>query len=185
MPSRPPSPPRRPRGAQGLPVAEAAPALIRKAQKRVLRLGRSIGPDSPATELHRLRSSSSVCGTPASFFRRPSRTPPAARIPFADYLRAMVRFQDCLGGPGCRGRHRPHPGPRQGHGPDRSARARAAAGPGEPHPGAAKIAHERRGGLAKLWARFDWHSVRRQLTALAGEAPSAPGIGGTPQTSPA
>ncbi|HTU01120.1 MAG TPA: CHAD domain-containing protein, partial [Candidatus Sulfotelmatobacter sp.] len=48
-------PPRRPRGAQGLPVAWAAPAMIWKAQARVLRLGRSIGPESPAADLHRLR----------------------------------------------------------------------------------------------------------------------------------
>ncbi|HWT78771.1 MAG TPA: CHAD domain-containing protein, partial [Candidatus Methylomirabilis sp.] len=38
-------PPRHPRGAQGVPVSGAAPALIWKAQRRVLRLGRSLGPE--------------------------------------------------------------------------------------------------------------------------------------------
>ena len=131
-------PPRLPRGAQGVPVAQAAPALIGKAQKRVLRLGRTIGPDSPATDLHRLRILFKRLRYACEFFREAFADPASGTDPLADYLQAMVRFQDCLG------EHQ-----------DavvamdriqelvkemvraRSARPRAAPGSGGPHPGAA------------------------------------------------
>ena len=90
-------PPRGPRGAEGIPVAAAAPALIRKAQKRVLRLGRAIGPDSPAADLHRLRILFKRLRYACEFFSEAFLDPVSGADPLADYIRAMTRFQDCLG----------------------------------------------------------------------------------------
>ena len=91
------SPPRLSRGLQGIPVAQAAPALIGKAQKRVLKLGRTITPDSPATDLHRLRILFKRLRYACEFFREAFADPASGTDLLADHLQAMVRFQDCLG----------------------------------------------------------------------------------------
>jgi hypothetical protein len=157
-------PPPRPRGGHGIPVAGAAPALIRKAQKRVLRLGRSIGPDSPAADLHRLRILFKRLRYACEFFREAFVDPVSGADPLAEYIQAMVRFQDCLGE----------------HQDAVMAMARiqelakelvqrGALAPERvldlgPHPGAAgdRAGPPRR--LAKLWSRFDGRSVRKRLT---------------------
>ena len=71
--------------------------LIGRAQKRVLKLGRSIGPDSPAADLHRLRILFKRLRYACEFFREAFADPASGTDPLADYLQAMVRFQDCLG----------------------------------------------------------------------------------------
>jgi CHAD domain-containing protein len=171
-------PPRRPRGAQGLPVAEAAPALIRKAQKRVLRLGRSIGPNSPATELHRLRILFKRLRYAGEFFQEAFVDPGSGEDPLADYLRAMARFQDCLGE----------------HQDAVVAIARiqdlakdmvqtGALAPerlldlGSLIQVQREIARERRESFARLWTRFDRRSVLRRLAILGSKMPSAPRLG--------
>ena len=171
-------PPRHPRGAQGASVSEAAPALIWKAQKRVLRLGRTIGPDSPAADLHRLRILFKRLRYASEFFREAFADPASGRDPLADYIEAMVRFQDCLG------EHQDavvamtriqnlatDMVQRGGLAPERLLDL------GGLIQVQREIARERRGRLAKLWARFDRPSVRKRLAALGAEAPPAPKAG--------
>ena len=90
-------PPRGPRGAHPMRVAWAGPALIWKAQRAVLRLGRSLAPDSPPTDLHRLRILFKRLRYACEFFRDAFTDPEAQADPLAEYLEAMVAFQDCLG----------------------------------------------------------------------------------------
>jgi CHAD domain-containing protein len=170
--------PRRPRGTQGIHVAEAAPALIRKAQKRVLRLGRTIGPDTPAADLHRLRILFKRLRYACEFFREAFADPVSGEDLLADYIQAMVRFQDCLGE----------------HQDAVVAMARVqdlakdmvqrgALAPerlldlGGLIQVQREIARDRRGRLAKLWVRFDRLSVRKRLAALEGEASQSSGAG--------
>jgi CHAD domain-containing protein len=176
-------PPRHPRGAQGVSVAEATPALIWKAQKRVLRLGRIIGPDSPAADLHRLRILFKRLRYASEFFREAFADPASGRDPLADYIEAMVRFQDCLG------EHQ--------DAVVAMARIQNLAKDMVQSGGLAperllelggliqvqrEIARERRGRLAKLWARFDRPSVRKPLAALRAEASRAPKAGESPES---
>lgn len=171
-------PPPHPRGAQGVPVSGAAPALIWKAQKRVLRLGRTIGPDSPAADLHRLRILFKRLRYASEFFREAFADPASGRDPLADYIQAMVRFQDCLG------EHQDaivamtriqnlakDMVQRGGLAPEQLVDL------GGLIQVQREIARERRGRLAKLWARFDRPSVRKRLAALGAEAARAPKAG--------
>jgi len=168
------SPPRGPRGGHGIPVAGAAPALIRKAQKRVLRLGRSIGPESPAADLHRLRILFKRLRYACEFFREAFVDPVSGSDPLSDYIQAMVRFQDCLGE----------------HQDAVTAMARIQELAKESVQSATvapahlldlgaliqvqrEIARDRRGRLAKLWSRFDRRSIRKHLAAIGG-APHPP-----------
>ena len=165
-------PPRLPRGVQGVPVAQAAPALIGKAQKRVLKLGRTIGPDSPATDLHRLRILFKRLRYACEFFQEAFADLASGMDPLADYLQAMVRFQDCLG------EHQDavvamdriqdlvkEMVGRRALAPERLLDL------GGLIQVQREIARDRHGRLAKLWARFDRPSVRRRPAALGGEAP--------------
>jgi CHAD domain-containing protein len=179
-------PPRRPRGTQGVPVAAAAPALIRKAQKRVLRLGRTLGTDSPAADLHRLRILFKRLRYTCEFFWEAFLNPAADTNPLADYIAAMVRFQDCLGEyqDAVVAIRRI-----QDLANDMVQRAEVAAERfldlGALIQVQREIEHDRRGRLAKLWARFDRPSVRKRLAALEGETAAAPGIGDTLERTPA
>jgi CHAD domain-containing protein len=162
-------PPRRPRGDQGAPVAAAAPALIRKAHKRVLRLGRVIGPDSPATDLHRLRILCKRLRYTCEFFQEAFVEPLSGEDPLKPEIRGMVHLQDCLGE----------------HQDAAIAVRRIEALVGsmvEAGTLAAQdrlqvedlmqvqrqIMQERRARFAKLWAQFDRRSVRKRLAHLAG-----------------
>jgi CHAD domain-containing protein len=170
-------PPRLPRGVQAIPVAQAAPALIGKAQKRVLKLGRSIVPDSHATDLHRLRILFKRLRYACEFFREAFADPASGTDPLADYLQAMVRFQDCLG------EHQDAVVAM-----DRIQELvkemiqRGALAPerlldlGSLIQVQREIARDRHGRLAKLWIRFDRSSVRRRPAALGGEAPRSSGM---------
>jgi CHAD domain-containing protein len=79
------------RGTAALTVAAAGPLLIQRAQKRVLKLGRTVTEKTEPPALHRLRI----------LFKRLRYTCEFFRDAFGDdlepYIRAMVRFQDCLG----------------------------------------------------------------------------------------
>jgi len=170
-------PPRLPRGVQGVPVTQAAPALIGKAQKRVLKLGRIIGPDSPATDLHRLRILFKRLRYACEFFQEAFADPASGTDPLADHLQAMVRFQDCLG------EHQDavvamdriqdlvKEMVRRGTlAPERLLDL------GGLIQVQREIVRDRHGRLAKLWARFDRSSVRRRPAALGGEAPRSTGM---------
>jgi CHAD domain-containing protein len=168
-------PPRRPRGTQGAPVAVAAPERIWNAQKRVLRLGRTIGPDTPAADLHRLRILFKRLRYACEFFRDAFVDPVSGTDPLADYLRTMVRFQDCLG------EHQ--------DAVTAMARIQELAREAVQHGTVApehlldlgsliqvqrEIARDRRGRLSTLWSRFDRRSVRAPLRTLRGLAEPPP-----------
>ena len=178
--------PRRPRGIQGISVAAAAPALIRKAQKRVLRLGRTLAPDSPAADLHRLRILFKRLRYTCEFFQEAYLNPAADTDPLADYIEAMVRFQDCLGEyqDAVVAIRRI-----QDLATDMIQRAEVVAERfldlGALIQVQREIGRDRRGRLAKLWARFDRRSVRKRLAALEGETAAAPGSGDTLERTPA
>jgi len=163
-------PPRHPRGQQGTRVGEAAPILIRQAQKRVLKLGRTIGPDSPTADLHRLRILFKRLRYTCEFFREAFVDPASKRDGLAEYIQAMVRFQDCLG------EHQDAVvagGRIQALATDMVQRG--ALSPDQLlNLGALiqvqrEIAQDRRGRLRKLWARFDKRSVRKWLDTLQVE----------------
>ena len=84
------------RGARGTPIRIGAPRLIRKAQQRVLALGRTLTIDSPAADLHRLRILCKRLRYTCEFFREAFRGPSGVD-PLGDYIKRMVRLQDCLG----------------------------------------------------------------------------------------
>lgn len=177
------SPPPRGPGAQAAPVTQAAPILIRRAQKRVLKLGRTIGPDSPPSDVHRLRILFKRLRYTCEFFREAFTDTASDTDPLADYIRVMVRFQDCLGE----------------HQDAVVAMARIqelANGMVERGTLAPErlldlgsliqvqreIARDCRSRLGKLWTQFDRPSVRRHLAALSGqtgtEGPRPVGDGG-------
>jgi CHAD domain-containing protein len=179
-------PPRGPRGAQGIPVAAAAPALIRKAQKRVLRLGRAIGPDSPAADLHRLRILFKRLRYACEFFSEAFLDPVSGADPLADYIRAMTRFQDCLG------EHQDAvTAMARIQGLATEAVQRSVLAPerlldlGALIQVQREIARDRRERLAKLWSRFDRRAVRKCLDALGGEALQDARAGESSETAPA
>jgi CHAD domain-containing protein len=165
------SPPRTVRGVPTGTVAEAAPALIKKAQKRVLRLGRTVTPESPAADLHRLRILVKRLRYTCEFFREVFEDPTTGQDPLADYIEAMVRFQDCLG---------EHQDAVVAIGRiEELANAMVQGGPLSPHQllnlGSLiqvqrEIAKDRRARLTKLWTCFDKRSVRKRLTALENGA---------------
>ncbi len=174
-------PPRNPRGAGGMLVVDAAPALVRKAQKRVLRLGRNIGPDSPAADLHRLRILVKRLRYACEFFQEAFVDPISGADPLSDYIEAMVEFQDCLGE----------------HQDAVTATARiqelakevVQRGTLAPERllelGALiqiqrEIARDRRGRLRTLWARFDRRSVRTRLANLGATGKAQPDVEGRP-----
>lgn len=160
--------------------------LIRKAQKRVLKLGRTIGPDSPAADLHRLRILFKRLRYACEFFQEAFVNPALGEDPLADYIQAMVRFQDCLG------EHQ--------DAVVATARIQELAKDMVRRGGLAaerlldlgaliqvqrEIARERRGRLVKLWARFDKRWVRKWLGGIEGRAPRGSRTGEASHTTPA
>jgi CHAD domain-containing protein len=172
------SPPPRPHpGAHTLPVAEMGPVLLEKAQRRVLRLGRTVGPTAPAADLHRLRILCKRLRYACEFFREAFGDPASGADPLADYIRTMVRFQDCLGehqdAVTAIGRIQDLAKEMVQHeqvGPEALLQL------GGLIQVQRDIARKRRGRLVKLWARFDRRSVRKQLGALKATPPT-PGRG--------
>jgi len=174
-------PPRHPRGQQRARVGEAAPVLIRQAQKRVLKLGRSIGPDSPAADLHRLRILFKRLRYTCEFFREAFVDPVSGTGALAEYIQAMVRFQDCLG---------EHQDAVVAGGRIQALASdmvqRGALSPdqllnlGGLIQVQREIVRDRRGRLGKLWARFDRRSVRKSLAALETPPMSSGPTAGTP-----
>jgi CHAD domain-containing protein len=168
-------PPRFPRGSQGLVISAAAPALLLRAQKRVLKLGRTVGPDTPAADLHRLRILFKRLRYACEFFREAFADPGSGHDPVAEYIEAMVRFQDCLG---------EHQDAVVAIGRIQElAREMVRRGALSPdhllHLGGLiqiqrEIARQRRGLLLTLWTQFDKRSVRSRLAALRGSAAAAP-----------
>jgi CHAD domain-containing protein len=160
-------PPRIVRGVPGGTVAEAAPALITRAQKRVLKLGRAITPDSPAADLHRLRILFKRLRYACEFFREAFADLTAGQDPLADYIEGMVRFQDCLG---------EHQDAVVAIGRIQELASDMIRG-GALSPDQLlnlgsliqvqrEITKDRRDRLLALWGQFDKRSVRRRLTAL-------------------
>lgn len=177
--------PHRPRGKQNLPVREAAPILIRRAQKRVLKLGRAIGPGSRPGDLHRLRILCKRLRYTCEFFREAFCDPTSGKDALADYIRAMVRFQDCLGEHQdavvamARIQDLANDMVRRGaSSPDQLLNL------GGLIQVQREIARKRRGRLRKLWARFDRRSVRESLATLGVTPPPLPGADGTSEASP-
>jgi CHAD domain-containing protein len=171
--------PRRDRSAT---VAQAAPVLLQKAQKRVRRLGRTITPNSPATDLHRLRILFKRLRYACEFFREAFADPSAGQDPLADYIEAMVRFQDCLGD------HQDAvvaSGRIQTLAKDLVQRGALSSDQllnlGGLIQVQREIATDRRGRLLKLWRKFDKPAVRKFLAALEVSSPPAPGTGALPQ----
>ncbi len=178
-------PPRRPRGDGGLQVAQAAPALIRKAWKRVLALGRAIGPDSPATDLHRLRILFKRLRYACEFFREAFVDPASGEDPLGDEIQAMVRFQDCLG------EHQDAvvaitriQDLAQGMVQSSTLTPQQQLDLGGLIQVQREIVRERRDRFVRLWARFDKRSARKRLAALEGRMPSEPSREEAPQTVP-
>jgi CHAD domain-containing protein len=172
------SPPRFPRGPQGVPVSEAAPVLLLKAQKRVLKLGRTIGPASPATDLHRLRILCKRLRYACEFFREAFADPASGKDPVADFIESMVRFQDCLGehqdAVVAIGRIQELADAMVQRGALSPARLLDL---GSLIQVQREIANQRRDLLLTLWRRFDKRSVRNHLTELEPRSPAAPRSG--------
>jgi CHAD domain-containing protein len=177
--------PRRPRGDQAAPVSEAAPALIRRAQKRVLRLGRTLGQDSPAADLHRLRILCKRLRYACEFFREAFADPASGADPLKEYIESMVQFQDCLGAHQdavvAMARIRDLGQDLVSHGGLAPERLMDLGGLIQVQ---REIVRERRGRLAKLWARFDRRSVRKRLDALEGKPRQAPDAGEASEAAP-
>jgi len=155
-------------------VVEAAPILIQRAQKRVLKLGRTIGPDSPAADLHRLRILFKRLRYTCEFFREAFSDPISEEDALADYVRAMVRFQDCLG------EHQDAVVAItriQDLAKDMVRRGTLAPERLMDLGGLVQvqreIARKRRGRLRKLWARFDKPSMRKRVQVVGAKAAEA------------
>ena len=166
--------PHRPRGRHNVPVVEAAPILIQRAQRRVLKLGRTIGPDSPAADLHRLRILFKRLRYTCEFFREAFSDPISEEDALADYVRAMVRFQDCLG------EHQDAVVAItriQDLAKDMVRRGTLAPERLMDLGGLVQvqreIARKRRGRLRKLWARFDKPSMRKRVQVVGAKAAEA------------
>lgn len=167
--------PHRPRGRHNVPVVEVAPILIRRAQKRVLKLGRTVGLDSPAADLHRLRILFKRLRYTCEFFREAFVDPTSGKDLLADYVQAMVRFQDCLGAHQdavvamARIQELATDMVRRGAlAPDRLMDM------GGLLQVQREIARKRRGRLRKLWARFDKASMRKYVRAVGAKVAVAP-----------
>jgi CHAD domain-containing protein len=157
-------PPRTARGLARLPVAQVGPAMIQKANRRVLALGRSVTGTSPHEQLHRLRILFKRLRYACEFYRE-------AFDDLEPFIRAMVRFQDCLG---------EHQDAVVAMGRIRSLAADLAER-GKIPPEALldlgallqvqrEIAAERRLGLQALWEKFDRPAVRRIPKGLGAKA---------------
>ena len=177
--------PHRPRGRHNVAVVEAAPILIQRAQKRALKLGRTIGPGSRAADLHRLRILFKRLRYTCEFFREAFCDPISGEDALADYVRAMVRFQDCLGEHQdavvamARIQDLAKDMVRRGAlSPDQLLNL------GGLIQVQREIAQDRRRRLRKLWARFDRRSVRRRLANLGVTAQPLPGADGTSEANP-
>jgi CHAD domain-containing protein len=172
------SPPRFPRGSQGVPVSGAAPALLLRAQKRVVKLGRTIGPASPAADLHRLRILCKRLRYACEFFREAFADPTSGKDPVADYIESMVRFQDCLGehqdAVVAIGRIQELADAMVQRGALSPARLLDL---GSLIQVQREIANQRRDLLLTLWRRFDKRSVRNRLAELEAPSPTAPDAG--------
>ena len=166
--------PHRPRGRHNVPVIEVAPVLIQRAQKRVLKLGRAIGRDSPAADLHRLRILFKRLRYTCEFFREAFVDPASGKDPLAEYVQAMVRFQDCLGEHQdavvamARIQELARDMVRRGVlAPERLMDLGAIVQVQR------EIARKRRGRLRKLWARFDKPSMRKRVEVVRAKAAGA------------
>jgi len=156
------------RGMAALPVTAAGPLLIQRAQKRVLKLGRSVAETTEPPALHRLRI----------LFKRLRYTCEFFRDAFGDdmepYIRAMVRFQDCLGEHQdavvamVRIRDLASDMVARGLIPQQSLLDL-----GSLLQVQREIAQDRRRKLGELWGQFDRPSVRRVVRKLA-TAPEGP-----------
>jgi CHAD domain-containing protein len=82
-----------PKGPRGAPpaAAEAAPLLLRRAEKRARKAGRVLRPGSPAGECHRLRILFKRLRYTGEFFEE------ALGEEMEGYLKAVVNLQDTLG----------------------------------------------------------------------------------------
>jgi CHAD domain-containing protein len=167
--------PRTARGVAKLPVAQVGPAMVQRANRRVLALGRSVTETSPPEQLHRLRILFKRLRYASEFFRE-------AFDDLEPFIRAMVRFQDCLG---------EHQDAVVAMGRIRSLAAESA-DQGKIPPEALldlgallqvqrEIAADRRLGLQALWEKFDRPSVRRIPKALGAKA-GTEGRAGKPET---
>jgi CHAD domain-containing protein len=164
-------PPRRPRGPQGLPAGRAAGEMIRAANRRVLKAGRRLAPDSPPLVLHRLRILIKRLRYTAEFFREAFRAPDGSDR-LAKILDALVQFQDCLGEHQdavvamARIRALAEEMAREGKMPSDQLLELGALIQVQ-----REIARERRDRLQALWARYDRRAVRRRLARLLPPEP--------------
>ena len=174
--------PHRPRERHNATVVEVAAILIQRAQKRVLKLGQTIGPGSRVADLHRLRILFKRLRYTCEFFREAFCDPSSGEDALADYVRAMVRFQDCLG------EHQDAVVAMariQDLAKDMVQRGALSSDQllnlGGVIQVQREIAQDRRRRLRKLWARFDRRSVRKRLANLGTTLQPLPGVaaGGT------
>ena len=165
-----------PRGFAGIPAEVAGPAFIGKAYRRVVRQGRTAVPAQEPAALHRLRILFKRLRYASEFFA------PAMGGRLDPLIRAMVKFQDCLG------EHQDAAVAAQKI--DALAREMAAGGSlpvealldlGSLIQVQREIAMDRRARLADLWKKFDRGSVRR---CLAGDGEVAGGIPMKPSPPP-
>ncbi len=158
--------PRRRAGPAAMTASEAAPLYLAKAHKRVVRQGRAAVPSGEAPALHRLRILFKRLRYASEFFA------PALGARLEPLIRAMVRFQDCLG------EHQDAVVAAQRI----EALARELAARGDlpvdsmlDLGGLIQVQREiglaRRDKLAGLWAKFDRPAVKRCLAAPCAEAP--------------
>jgi CHAD domain-containing protein len=156
--------PKRPGGPAALTAAESAPPFLAKAHKRVVKQGRLAVPSGEAPALHRLRILFKRLRYASEFFA------PAVGERLDPLIKAMVRFQDCLG---------EHQDAVVAAGRiEALARELAARGDlpveslldlGGLIQVQREIARARRDKLAGLWAQFDRASVKKCLAAPAAE----------------
>jgi CHAD domain-containing protein len=172
--------PKRPSPAAARPVAAEGPEIIRRAQRRVLNLGRGVTDKTEAPVLHRLRILFKRLRYACEFFRD------AFGEELEPYIRAMVRFQDCLGEHQdavvamLRIRQLADEMVREGLIPQSSLLDL-----GSLLQVQREIARGRRRKLAELWGEFDKASVRRIPRKLArGAAGGGPGAGETIRQGP-
>ena len=161
-----------PRGFAGIPAEVAGPTFIGKAYRRVVQQGRTAVSAQEPAALHRLRILFKRLRYASEFFA------PAMGGRLDPLIRAMVKFQDCLG------EHQDAAVAAQKI--DTLAREMAAGGSlpvealldlGSLIQVQREIAMDRRARLADLWRKFDRASVRRCLAGdgeVAGDTPLKP-----------
>jgi len=157
--------PRRPAPIAALTAGEAAPLFLARAHKRVVKQGRLAVPSGEAPALHRLRILFKRLRYASEFFA------PAVGERLDPLIKAMVRFQDCLG---------EHQDAVVAAGRiEALARELAVRGDlpveslldlGGLIQVQREIARARRDKLSGLWAQFDRPSVKKCLAAPAAEA---------------